>query len=136
MQKNNDNKYIRYFKAPLFGVSASTAYNLPNSLVHIPVIVMLVYIGIYICGAALKPLLAVYFVVALYMSRDMVIMSYKNMNLPVAIWSIFVPFLFFKDNVSAALTFNSAQDSITVTLVLLACFLIYIPIYIKKFLKW
>ena len=136
MPKNTDNKYIRYFKAPLYGVSASTAYNLPNSLVHIPVIVMIVYAGVYICGAALKPLLAVYFVVALYMSRDMVIMSYKNKNLPAVILSIFVPFIVFKDNVSAALTFNTKQDSITITLALLAGFLIYIPIYIKKFLKW
>jgi len=136
MLKNADNKFTRYFKNPLFGVSALTAYNLPNSLVHIPVIVMLVYIGIYICGASLKPLLAVYFVVALYAARDMMIMSYKNKAVPVVIWGIFVPFIVFKKEVAEYLTFNSSQDSIAVTLVLLAGFLIYIPIYIKKFLKW
>ena len=136
MQKNTDNKFIRYFKNPLLGVSALTAYNLPNSLVHIPVIVMLVYIGVYICGAELKPLLAVYFVIALYTSRDMIIMSYKNKAVPVVLWGIFLPFIIFKKEVAMYLTFNSPQGSIAVTLALLAGFLIYIPIHIKKFLKW
>ncbi len=136
MSKNSDNKYIRYFKRPLYGVSAMTSYNLPNSLVHIPVIVMLVYAGVYICSAALKPMLVVYFVVALYIARDLMIMSYNDKTVPVVVWAAFVPFIFFKKEVVEYLTFNSAQDSITVTLVLLACFLIYVPIYIKKFLKW
>ena len=136
MQKSTDNIFIRYFKKPLFGVSASTAYNLPNSLVHIPVIVMIVYIGIYICGVALKPLLAVYFVIALYTARDLMIMSYKNKAVPVVIWGIFLPFIVFKKEVAEYLTFNSPQDSIAVTLALLAVFLVYFPIYIKKFLKW
>ena len=136
MQKNTDNKFIRYFKRPLFGVSALTSYNLPNSLIHIPVIVMLVYSGVYICGADLKQLLAVYFVIAMYMARDLMIMSYSNMTAPAVIWTIFIPFMVFKKEVAEYLTFNSPQDSIAITLALLAGFLIYIPIYIKKFLKW
>ncbi len=136
MQKNTDNKYIRYFKRPLYGVSASTTYNLPNSAVHIPVIFMLIYAGVYICGAALKPMLALYFVMALYLARDLMIMSYNDKTVPVVLWAAFVPFIFFKKEVAEYLTFNSSQDSITVTLALLAGFLIYIPIYIKKFLKW
>ena len=133
---DTNNSFIRYFKKPLFGVTASTAYNLPNSLVHIPVIVMLVYIGVYICGTAVKPLLAVYFVVALYTSRDLMIMSYQNKAIPAVIWGIFIPLMVFKKEAAAYLTFNSPQDSIAVTLALLAVFLVYIPIYIKKFLKW
>jgi len=136
MQKNIENIFIRYFKRPLIGVSASTAYNLPNSLVHIPVLVILVYIGVYICGEALKPLLAVYFVVALYTARDMMIMSYNNKAVPVVLWGIFIPFIVFKKEVAEYLTINSPQDSIAVTLALLAVFLVYFPIYIKKFLKW
>ncbi|GBE03732.1 hypothetical protein BMS3Abin09_00650 [bacterium BMS3Abin09] len=82
---DTDNKFICYLKKPLFGVSSSTAYNLPNSLVHIPVIVMLVYSGVYICGADLKHLLAVYFLIAMYTARDLMIMSYKNKTVPVVI---------------------------------------------------
>ena len=135
MQKNTNNKFISYLKRPLIGVSAMTSYNLPNSLVHIPVIVMLVYAGVYICGAALKPLLAVYFVVAMYTARDLMIMSYKNKTVPAVIWGIFIPFIVFKKEVAEYLTINSTQDSIAVTLALLAAFLVYIPTYIKKFLK-
>ena len=135
MPKNTENKFIRYLKKPLVGVSALTAYNLPNSLVHIPVVVILVYIGVNICGEALKPLLSVYFVVALYMARDMMAISYMNKVIPVVVWVIFVPFIFFKKEMAEYLAL-SQQDSITATLVLLAGFLVYIPIYIKKFLKW
>lgn len=132
---DTDNKFIRYLKKPLLGVSALTAYNLPNSLVHIPILVMIVYIGVYICGEALKPLLTVYFAVALYTARDMMAISYMNKVIPAVIWAIFVPFIVFKKEVAEYLTF-SQQDSITITLILLAVFLIYVPVYMKKVLKW
>ena len=132
--KNTDNKFIRYFKRPLFGVSALTAYNLPNSLIHIPVIVMLVYSGVYICSTELKPLLVVYFVVALYMARDMIIISYKNSGVPVVIWAIFVPFIYFKKEVAEHLAL-SQQDSITATLVLVALFVVYVFIFVKCVFK-
>ena len=97
---------------------------------------MLVYAGVYICGAAVRPLLVIYFVVALYTARDLMIMSYKNKTVPVVIWSIFVPFIVFKKEIADHLIFNSSQDSIAFTVALLAGFLIYVPIYIKKLLKW
>ncbi|GBE03731.1 hypothetical protein BMS3Abin09_00649 [bacterium BMS3Abin09] len=49
---------------------------------------------------------------------------------------MFIPFIVFKKEIAEYLTFNSPLDSTAVTLALLAAFLIYIPVYIKKFLKW
>lgn len=135
MFPDTNNKFIRYFKNPLYGVSASTAYNFPNSLVHIPVIVMLVYSGVYICGAALKPLLALYFVVALYTARDLVIMAHKNKVIPVVIWGIFIPFIIFKKEVAGYLTLDSPQDSIAVTLALLVVFAAYISFFSRRVIK-
>jgi hypothetical protein len=134
--RDTGNIFIRYFKNPLGGVSAMTAYNLPNSAVHIPVIIMFVYAGVCISRVGVKPLLAVYFVVALYAARDLMIISYKNKVVPVIIWGIFIPFIVFHKKIASYLTLDSQQDSVILTLAVLAGFIVYIPIYIKKFLRW
>jgi len=46
-----------------------------------------------------------------------------------------LPFLYFKTEITDYLRY-AQQDSVTVTLVLLAVFFLYVPVYIKKILKW
>lgn len=112
-----------------------TSYGLPNALVHIPVVAMFVYIGVCIAKAGVRPLLAVFFLVALYAARDMVIISYRNKAVPAVLWGIFIPFIVLKQEIADLLVF-SPQDATAITLGLLAVFLVYVPVYIKTFLKW
>lgn len=135
MQKNTGNKFIRYFQNPLLGVSTMTSYGLPNALVHIPVIFMFVYIGVCIAKSGVKALLAVFFLVALYTARDMVIVAYRNKNVPALLWGMFIPFIVLKKEI-ADLLLLSERDAVSVTLALLAAFIVYVPVFINKFLKW
>lgn len=111
-----------------------TAYRLPNSVVHIPVVFMFVFSGVCIVKTSIQPMLAVFFLVSLYLARDLIILAYRNRGVPIVLWSMFVPFLYFHNEIEGFLVFNR-QDSISVTLGLLAVFLIYVPVYIKKILK-
>jgi len=129
------NDYIRYFKNPLQGISAYTSYRTPNSLVHFPVILMISYLGIFVCRAEAKPMLPLYFIIALYLSRDLVILSYSNYYVPIAIWIIFILFFIFKTEVSQFLTFNSLQRSVYATAAISVGFLIYITLFIQAFFK-
>lgn len=124
------NKYIRYFKSPIHGISLSTSYGLPNSLVHLPVILMVPYIGIMICGAEAKSLLPVYFIIALYAGRDLVIMSYRNYVIPIVIWVLFIPFIVYKTEISNLLTVYS-QFATVVAAAAAAVFLVYIALTVK-----
>ena len=130
------NKYIRYFKNPLYGLSASTAYGLPNSLVHLPVIIMVPYIGIFICGPEAKPLLPVYFITALYMARDLSVMSYKNYLIPAGVWGVFIPFIFFKTEVSFFVSSHLSRYSTEVSIAVSSGFIAYVLLYVNYFLKW
>ena len=125
------NKFIRYFKNPLHWISESTSYRIPNSLIHLPVILLVPYIGIFICGSEAKHLLPVYFIVALYIGRDLVIMSYRNYVIPLSIWGVFVPFLVYKKEVSNLLTLHAQQQSLTITAAVAAVFIVYIVVSVK-----
>jgi hypothetical protein len=126
-----NNKYIRYFKNPLYGISAFSSYGLPNSLVHLPLMLMITYGGILICGAEARMLLPVYFIVALYVSRDLVIASYNKLYIPIGLWVILIFFLIFKKETAHLLTFHSFQHSTSVTAGILLAFLVYIMLRIK-----
>ena len=134
-QKSPENTFIRYFRNPLLGVSTMTSYGLPNALVHIPVIIMFVYTGVCIARSGMKAILAVFFLVALYTARDMVIVAYRNKNVPALLWGMFIPFIALKKEIADVLVLRE-KDSIAVTLGLLALFLVYVPVFIKKYLKW
>jgi len=96
---------------------------------------MIPYLGILICGAEAKPLLPLFFIIALYVGRDLVIMSYKNFFFPVGIWIVFIFFLFFKTEISEYLTFHSLQLSVSVTIGILLGFILYMILCINYFLK-
>jgi len=135
-RRDTDNRYIAYFRNPLFGISASSAYGLPNSLTHFPVVLMISYIGIIVCGQSAKPLLPVYFIIALYVARDMVVMAYKNPSVPAAVWALFIPVIIYKKEISAFLAPGSQRFSIYVTAAFLGMFVFYMVCYIYYFLKW
>ena len=135
MHKNTNDKLIRYFKKPLLGVSISTNYGFHNSLVHMPILFMFVYAGVCVSNSGIKALLAVYFLVALYTARDMMVAAYNNKAVPAVLWALFVPFIVFRGEVAEYLELSQG-DSITVTMVLLALFLLYVPVSIKKILKF
>ena len=130
-----DNNFIRYFKNPLYGISSSSSYRMPNSLVHLPVILMLPYFGIFICGPEAKPLLPLYFIIALYIGRDLVILSYKNYYVPVCLWIVFILFLTHKTEIADFLTFHSLQLSISITLTITVAFILYIIIFTRYLFK-
>lgn len=130
------NKYIRYFKNPLYGISASTAYRLPNSLVHLPVIIMVPYLGIFICGAEARSFLPIYFIIALYVARDLSVMSYRNFFIPLGIWGVFIPFIIFKTEISYFLSSYLLLRSIDISIAVSSGFILYILLYVNYFLKW
>lgn len=133
---NINNKYIRYLKNPLLNISGFSAYRLPNSLVHLPVIIMVPYLGICICVTEATFLLPVYFIIALYLGRDLVFMSYNNFLIPLCVWSVFVLFFIYITEISHYLTFHSLQRSIAVTVAIVFGFLLYITLFMKYVLKW
>ena len=135
MQKNTENPFIRYFKKPLLGASLTTGYGFHNSLIHIPVIFMFVYAGACIANSGGKALMSVYLVVALYTARDMMVAAYHRKVVPAVLWALFIPFIVFREEVAEYLVLSQG-DSITVTMVLLALFLLYVPVSIKKILKF
>ena len=126
-----NNKYIRYFKDPLYGISAFSSYGLPNSLVHLPLMLIITYAGILICGPEARMLLPVYFIVALYVSRDLVIVSYNRLYIPIGLWVILIFFLIFKKETADLLTFHSFQHSASITAGISMGFLVYIALRIK-----
>ncbi len=117
---------IRYFRNPLFGISGYTSYGLPNSALHLPVILIIPYIGISICGAEMKILLPVYFIIALYAGRDLAIMSYRNYFVPAMIWAVVIVFIIYKKELSRFLTFHSPRTSLIITLAILTGFIGYV----------
>ncbi len=129
------NKLIRYFKNPLVGVSAVTSYGIPNSLIHLPVIIMFPYFGITICGADMKYLIPVYLVLAMYIGRDLVLMAYKSKFVPVAVWIIFIIFIVFKTVITDYFALQSQLVSQGVTAALAAGFVIYVALFSRKFVK-
>jgi len=133
---DKENRFIRYFKAPLLGMSSMTSYGVPNSMVHIPVIIAFLYIGSFICGAGSKFLLPVYFLVAMYIARDFVIIAYRKKFVPVIIWGIFIPMMIFKAEVSGFVVRNLAEHAGRVTLSVLAAFAFHIEVYTKYIFKW
>jgi hypothetical protein len=108
---------------------------MPNSLVHLPVILMVPYFGIFICGSEAKPLLPLYFIIALYIGRDLVIMSYKNFFIPVCLWIVFIIFITHKAEVADYLTFHSLHLSITVTMAITIAFILYTIIVTRYLFK-
>lgn len=130
------NKYIRYFKNPMHGLSASTAYSLPNSLVHLPVIIMVPYLGIFICGAETRSFLPIYFIIALYVARDLSVMAYKNFLIPLGVWGVFIPFIIFKTEISYFSGSYLLPRSIDISIAVSVGFIIYILLYVNYFLKW
>ena len=135
MQKNTENPFVRYFKKPLLGASLTTGYRLHNSLIHIPVIFMFLYAGASISNSGGKALLSVYLVVALYTARDMMVAAYHRKVVPAVLWALFIPFIVFRKEVAEYLVL-SKDDSINVTMILLVLFLLYVPVSIKKILKF
>jgi len=135
-RRDTDNRYIAYFRNPLFGISASSAYGLPNSLTHFPLVLMISYVGIIVCGQFAKPLLPVYFIIALYVARDMVLMAYKNLSVPAAIWAVFIPVIIYKKEIAAFLAPDSQRFSIYATIAVVGLFVFYMVCYIHYFLKW
>jgi hypothetical protein len=96
---------------------------------------MVPYFGIFICGSGAKPLLPVYFIIALYIGRDLVIMSYKNFFIPVSLWTVFIIFITHKAEVADYLTFPSLQLSITVTMAITIAFILYTIIVTRYLFK-
>ncbi len=135
-RRDTDNRYIAYFKNPLFGISASSAYGLPNSLTHFPVVLMISYLGIIVCGQSAKALLPVYFFIALYVARDMVLMAYRKLSVPACIWAVFIPVIIYKKEIAAFLAPDSQRFSVYATIAVLSLFVSYMACYIHYFLRW
>ncbi len=128
-------KFISYFRNPMIGLSAVTSHGIPNSLVHLPVIIMLPFIGISICSPDMKYLIPLYLIVALYIGRDMVLMSYKNIFVPVAIWTLFILFIVFKTDITGYFALLSQESSKGITAAVSAGFVIYVALFSRWFVR-
>lgn len=84
-----------YFSRPFPGTQGFSAYRFPGIIVHLPIMVFVTVFGFILCADHiwLLPLIPVYFIIGLYVGRDLAIYSHYNMLITVAVVAglIFLP---------------------------------------------
>ena len=80
----------------------------------------------------MKPLLPVYFFIALYTARDAVRLSYNSFIVPIAVWTAFILFIVYKTEIAGVLTFHAQGRVISATAVLLSAFVIYVLVLARR----
>jgi hypothetical protein len=88
-------RYGAYFIRPFPGTQGFSAYRFPGMIVHIPLFLIFLYIGLYLnLGTTwLRPFIVLYIVIGLYLGRDIAIYAHYNplITLAVILLIIFSP---------------------------------------------
>ena len=92
--------YAAYFIRPFPGTQGFSAYRFPGMLVHIPLFLVFLFLGLYLnLGTIwLRPFILLYIVIGLYLGRDIAIYAHYNPLITVAVilFIIFSPALITK----------------------------------------
>ena len=90
-------RYCAYFIRPFPSTEGFSAYRFPGIFVHIPLFLMFLFIGLYLNldTTWLRPFIALYIVLGLYLGRDIAIYAHYNplITLAVILLIIFSPSL-------------------------------------------
>jgi hypothetical protein len=93
-------RYGAYFIRPFPSTQGFSAYRFPGMLVHLPLFLIFLFIGLYLnLGTPwLRPFIALYVVIGLYLGRDIAIYAHYNplIILAVILLIIFSPALITK----------------------------------------
>jgi len=71
---------LDYFKRPIPQAEGFSPYRFPGPVVHLPVTVAFLLLGVYLCAdfRLLCPLVVVYLIMGLYVGRDVAIYAHFN----------------------------------------------------------
>ncbi len=93
-------RYGAYFIRPFPGTQGFSAYRFPGILVHLPLFLIFLFIGLYLnLGTPwLRPFIILYIVIGLYLGRDIAIYAHYNplIILTIILFIIFSPALITK----------------------------------------
>jgi len=88
-------RYGAYFTRPFPSTQGFAAYRFPGILLHIPLFLIFLYIGLYLnLGTSwLRPFIVLYIIIGLYLGRDIAIYAHYNplITLAVILLIIFSP---------------------------------------------
>src|SRR4030042_2556305 len=89
--------YAAYFIKPFPGTQGFSAYRFPGMLVHLPLFLIFLFIGLYLNLVTpwLRPFIALYIVIGLYLGRDIAIYAHYNPLIILAVICLIIlsPFL-------------------------------------------
>ena len=131
-------RYAAYFIRPFPGTQGFSAYRFPGMIVHIPLFLIFLYIGLYLnLGTPwLRPFIILYIVIGLYLGRDIAVYAHYNPLITVAVvlLIIFSPSLITKvlQPLKTALGETFPFFALVLDLGCLAAYTFYVRAWIKK----
>jgi len=131
-------RYGAYFIRPFPGTQGFSAYRFPGMLLHIPLFLVFLFLGLYLnLGTIwLKPFILLYIVIGLYLGRDVAIYAHYNplITLAVILLIIFSPALITKvlQPLKMALGESFPFFALVLDLGILAAYIFYVRSWVKK----
>jgi hypothetical protein len=130
--------YGAYFIRPFPSTEGFSAYRFPGILVHVPLFLIFLFIGLYLnLGTPwLRPFIALYIVIGLYLGRDIAIYAHYNPLIILAVFLVIVfsPVLITKCLQPLKIAFGESFPFFALVLDLgcLAAYTAYVRTWVKK----
>jgi len=131
-------RYGAYFIRPFPSTQGFSAYRFPGMLVHLPLFLIFLFIGLYLnLGTPwLRPFILLYIVIGLYLGRDIAIYAHYNPLITVAVilFIIFSPALITKilQPLKTALDATFPFFALVLDLGCLAAYTFYVRSWVQK----
>ena len=131
-------RYGAYFIRPFPSTEGFSAYRFPGILVHVPLFLIFLFIGLYLnLGTPwLRPFIVLYIVIGLYLGRDIAIYAhyYPLIILAVILLIIFSPALITKCLQPLRITLGETFPFFALVLDLgcLAAYIFYVRSWVRK----
>lgn len=131
-------RYGAYFIRPFPGTQGFAAYRFPGILVHLPLFLVFLFLGLYLnLGTTwLRPFIILYLVIGLYLGRDIAIYAHYNplIILAIILLIIFSPALMTKIlySLRTALGGTFPFFALVLDLGILAAYTFYVRSWVKK----
>ena len=131
-------RYGEYFIRPFPSTQGFSAYRFPGMLVHLPLFLIFLFIGLYLnLGTPwLRPFILLYIVIGLYLGRDIAIYAHYNPLITVAVilFIIFSPALITKilQPLKTALDATFPFFALVLDLGCLAAYTFYVRSWVQK----
>jgi len=130
--------YAAYFIKPFPSTQGFAAYRFPGMLVHLPLFFIFLFLGLYLNLVTpwLRPFIALYIVIGLYLGRDIAIYAHYNplIILAVICMVILSPFLITSALKPFKMTLGGTFPLFALVLDLgcLAAYTLYVRAWVKK----